>query len=248
MSTSEEAVLRLDFERNLPVLQHWGLQLSREQEQSVKDYLTRFYDDSLWQKPGTVEIDLRSVPQVCGRWSLTVTPQAADGRFRVLELRRPADEMRRNQARGVVLGGDRGAGGELSGGADERQVVQQLSAVATAAVPESTSWTDAYLLACEGLMAGLPEESCSLLRGRLCRLRELKETAPQEFLLMALLGQLEGLSANSEQAKANLGAAPDQAIALAAVQIVRWQLSKLRGALSQGAAGVGVGGGTTRQS
>lgn len=115
MSTSEEAVLRLDFERNLPVLQHWGLQLSREQEQSVKDYLTRFYDDSLWQKPGTVEIDLRSVPQVCGRWSLTVTPQAADGRFRVLELRRPADEMRRNQARGVVLGGDRGAGGELSG-------------------------------------------------------------------------------------------------------------------------------------
>ena len=81
----------------------------------------------------------------------------------------------------------------------------------------------------------MPEEPAGLLRTRLRRLQGLSETSPEEFLLLALAGQLQGLPTDPVLAETADGAALDEALASSAAAILRWQLSKLRGETVQAA-------------
>lgn len=235
MTTGEEAVLRLDFEDSFPVLKKWPSSLTAQQREVVEEYLKEHHDQLHRQDGETVRLDISSVPQVCGCWQLKVTTHHANGRLRILELRQVADVTRQPESGRLGLSGGVREGAAVAGRPGVQHVDVSVPTVVAASVTPSSGWVGAYLAACEQLAAALPEEPAGLLRTRLRRLQGLSETSPEEFLLLALAGQLQGLPTDPVLAETADGAALDEALASSAAAIIRWQLSKLRGETVQAA-------------
>jgi len=229
MTWSESAVLVWDFENGHPFLRCSGVSLTDNEKRQVEEYFRVSHDVWHRQDGQVIQIDIRTVPRICGQWKLRVTKHRDDGRLRVLELRQQREVSGQPKLTGLTVCSDRlEAAGSISRSAD-RNAGESEPQACVGSVGPSAGWVGSYFQACEQLAAGLPEEPRSLLQARLGRLRKLSEEAPREFLLLALGGQLQGMPADSELAATAEGAALEGDLGRAALAIVGWQLAQQRG-------------------